>query len=71
MTEPTAAADHLLVRTRDSGHESAFECLDGCGRHVVVRHDPPALVVLDHGDLAAGHHWSDLGVTFSASVDQR
>jgi hypothetical protein len=69
MTDATSA-DHVLVRTAESPGESAFECLDGCGRQIVVRHDPPEIVVLGKGDARALHRWADFGVGFAASVTQ-
>jgi hypothetical protein len=69
MTDATSA-DHVLVRTAESPGESAFECLDGCGRQIVVRHDPPDIVVLGKGDAGALHRWTDLGVSFETSVQQ-
>jgi hypothetical protein len=71
MDERSRGSHHLLVRTSEAPHESAFECFDGCGRKLVIRHQPPGLVVLDRGDPRAVHRWADLGVALSSSVTQR
>jgi hypothetical protein len=70
MSDGHQSADHVFVRTAESPQESSFECLDGCGRNVLVRHYPPELVVVTRGDPMARHRWVDLGVTFSASLQQ-
>ena len=35
-----------------------FECLDGCGRRLVVERSTGKLTVLDHGDQFAQHRGS-------------
>ncbi|WP_371407600.1 hypothetical protein OHA10_19140 [Kribbella sp. NBC_00662] len=47
-----------------------FECLDGCGRRVVVDGVSGDLTIVDHGDRTALHQSSNGGVKLtSTSVD--
>jgi hypothetical protein len=45
-----------------------FECLDGCGRRVVVDGTSGDLTIIDHGDRTALHHASSGGVEFSSAT---
>ncbi|MFI5695884.1 hypothetical protein ACIA58_28790 [Kribbella sp. NPDC051586] len=47
-----------------------FECLDGCGRRVVVDGVSGELTIVDHGDRTAPHQGSSGGARLtSASID--
>jgi hypothetical protein len=45
-----------------------FECLDGCGRRVVVDGASGDLTIIDHGDRMALHRASSGGVEFSSAT---
>ena len=42
-----------------------FECLDGCGRRLVVERTTGKLTVIDHGDQFARHRGSHSDLTFA------
>ena len=42
-----------------------FECLDGCGRRLVVERATGKLTVIDHGDQFARHRGSHSDLTFA------
>ncbi|RZU15797.1 hypothetical protein EV645_3335 [Kribbella rubisoli] len=44
-----------------------FECLDGCGRRVVVDGVSGELTIVDHGDRTALHQGSNGGVKLTAT----
>lgn len=44
-----------------------FECLDGCGRRVVVDGRSGDLTIVDHGDRTALHHASSGGVEITTT----
>jgi hypothetical protein len=45
-----------------------FECLDGCGRRVVIDAAGGDLTIIDHGDRSVLHHASSGGVELSSTT---